>query len=413
LAETVGSVTGRIVTPSGILEDGTVRLDGDRILTVGRARRGARGALALEMPGCLVYPGWINLHVHGALGADFTDPDPEAPAAIARYLAGQGWAAYLATYLSSPLDALSRALAHVGADPSGCGAEAIGVHLEGPFLNPRRRGSHPREALVAPSVALLSRLLDCVPAGLKAMVTLAPELPGAAELIAALRARGAIPALGHSAATYDECRQAIAAGMRHAVHLFNASGPLHHREPGAPGAFLTSHETTCEVIPDLVHLHPAVLELILAARGADGAVVVTDSIAPTGLGDGEWRWAGRTVHVSGARACLDDGTVAGSVLETPRMLEVLRGAGVAPERLARLLSAHPARALGLAHERGAIEPGKRADLTVVSPEDRPVLTIAGGRAVWRAQRAKRAGVAPAMRVRCAASEWTGGGRTGA
>ena len=381
----MSKIRGRVVTPDGVLEGAVVTLTGGRVAQVEVPRAPvAHSHDVLELPEHLIYPGWYNLHVHGAGGLDFSDDDAHAPGAIAAYLASQGWAGFLATYLARPRARLLDALAHlrrsVANDQPGR-ATALGVHFEGPFLNPEKKGSHRREDLVEPSEEVLAGMLDAVPAGLKALVTFAPELPGADRLHAALAARGGVASIGHSQATYAQARGAIDRGVLHAVHLFNAMSPLNHREPGVPGAFLTAHDTTCEVIPDLVHLHPAVLKLIIEARGADGAVLVTDSIAPTGLGEGSFDWAGRTVHVSGGKATLDDGTVAGSVLETQRMVSILSDLGVPPHLIARMTSRHPARALGLT-DRGALAPGQVADVTVLGPDHRPALTLVAGRVAF-------------------------------
>ena len=375
------------MTPDGVRDGAVVTLAGDRIASIEVPRAAVAAAPdLLDLPDHHIYPGWINLHVHGARGLDFSDDDAAAPGTIATYLASQGWAGFLATYLATPTSALLDALAHLGrmVEQVGSRAAALGVHFEGPFLNPERKGSHRREDLAEPSAELLDELLSAVPPGLKPMLTFAPELPGADRLIAAAHARGAVTSLGHSQATHAQATRAILMGVRHAVHLFNASSPLHHREPGVPGAFLTTPGTTCELIPDLIHLHPAILKLAIAARGEDGVVLVTDSIAPTGLGEGTHRWAGRDVHVAGGKATLSDGTVAGSVLETPRMLAILAELGVTPVQLARMASTHPARALGLA-DRGALEPGRVADMTVIGPDLKPALTVVQGRAVFAAE----------------------------
>ncbi|MBI4863345.1 MAG: N-acetylglucosamine-6-phosphate deacetylase, partial [Candidatus Riflebacteria bacterium] len=388
MGRTFGSVRGRIVVPGGELDGAVVHLAGGRIERIERPGAPVPPAPGrLDLPGCRVYPGWINLHVHGAMGRDFIDPEAGAAEAIARYLATQGFSGFLATYMTCSKEALGRALGHLATLVAARRPDVsapLGVHLEGPFLDPAKKGSQPEEHLAPPSVELLDALLANVPDGLKVLMTLAPELPGADRVVDALLARGAVPAIGHTQATYARTMEAIRRGARHAVHLLNAMRPLHHREPGVVGAFLTTPGTTVEIIPDLVHLHPAIVRLVMALRGPDGVVLATDSIAPTGLGEGERLWAGRTVRVRGGRATLRDGTMAGSVLETARMLANLRELGVKAPDVARMLSTNPARVLGLGAERGEIAEGKRTDLTVVDGDDRVTLVVSDGHAVWAA-----------------------------
>jgi N-acetylglucosamine-6-phosphate deacetylase len=378
----IEELRGRIVLASGVLEGGIVRLHGDRIVSIDPARAPfLDGPGRVDTQGCYVYPGFLNLHVHGAVGRDFADQKPDSPGILGTYLAGQGYTGFLATYVSSPLPSLTTALAHLTRAVDACLPDmegVLGVHLEGPFLNPDRRGAHRLEDLVTPSVEALGSLLAPVPAGVATLVTIAPELPGASAVIDLLRCRGAIPAFGHSTATCSQTVGAIRRGVRHAVHLFNAMEPFHHREPGAPGAFLTTPGTTVEVIPDLVHLHEVTLRLVLAARGVEGVVVSTDSIPPTGLGEGTFSWLGRTVTVKGERASLPDGTLAGSVLGTARMLEVLSDLGLAPPQIAQVVATNPARAIGLDRRIGSIAPGLQADFTVVDPAGRPAMIVRRG-----------------------------------
>jgi N-acetylglucosamine-6-phosphate deacetylase len=261
------------------------------------------------------------------------------------------------------------------------GATALGFHLEGPFVNPKRRGAFPATWLRPPDVRELRELLEAGGGHVRYM-TLAPELPGADEVIDALRAAGVVAALGHSDASYEEAIAAFDRGVGHVTHCYNAMRPFEHRDPGCLGAALTSDGVTAELIFDGAHVRPPAAELLLRAKGMDGVVLVTDAVDQTGLEPGAEGAAGARLSPQGAAVVLPDGTIAGSMAT---MDVVLRNAvqwlGLGLHEAVRLASTNPARVLGLAGRKGALVPGADADLVVLDEALRVVETYVGGELV--------------------------------
>jgi len=267
----------RVLTPAEELADAWVAVAEGRIAEVGDGEPPQAGEV---VSGAVVAPGFLDLHVHGGGGDDFMSGDAAACERAARFHARHGTTGLLATTMSASREALLGALRAIAAaaDPI-----ILGAHLEGPWLSEKRRGAQPAEHLRAPDPGELAALLG---AGPLRMVSLAPELPGALDAVAAIAAAGAVPALAHTDATYEEAVAAIEAGARHAVHVFNGMRPLHHREPGVLGAVLEAG-VTCELILDGNHVHPAAARLLHRLKGADETVLITDAIAATGMPDGE------------------------------------------------------------------------------------------------------------------------------
>jgi N-acetylglucosamine-6-phosphate deacetylase len=345
----------------GALQRATLTIRGRRLEEVARCERPSGGA---EPISGLILPGFVDLHVHGGAGADFMDASPEAVRAVTTFHARHGTVALAATTLSAPsseVDAAIRAVATAHRN-GRAGARLVGIHLEGPYLNPSRCGAHDPSALRPPDAEELASWLG--EAGdLPVMMTLAPELPGALDLISAFR-RQAIFALGHSEASFEQASEALAHGARHATHLFNAMAPLHHRCPGLPGAVFASSSATAELIADGVHLHPAVVAL--AARALPGrAVLVTDAMRACGMPEGVFSLHRHRVTVFEGAARLADGTLAGSMLTMARALRnAVQQAGLPLEQAAEMASGTPARILGLTRS-GRIAPGCDADLVVL------------------------------------------------
>jgi N-acetylglucosamine-6-phosphate deacetylase len=374
----------RVVTPAGVIA-GEVAIRDGAIASVGPARGPAHDLV--DFGNQWILPGLIDVHVHGGGGAQVNGGDPAAVAAVARFHARHGTTGLLATTVSAGVEELEASLGAIAACAGrggvDGGAEVLGGHLEGPFVSPARPGAMDAMTFRAPDRELLARLLD---AGPVRVMTLAPELPGAMELVRALAARGAVASLGHSDADAAQARAAIAAGARSATHVFNAMGPLHHREPGILGAVLDAPEVACELICDGVHVAPESMRLVLAAKGAGGVVLVTDAIAAAGMPDGSYRLGTRSVHVVGGRATLPGSDVlAGSTLTIDAAVRgAVRLLGVSVEVAAVMASGNPARLLGLAGRKGAIAIGMDADVTVLDEGLRASATLVGGEWAYRA-----------------------------
>jgi N-acetylglucosamine-6-phosphate deacetylase len=360
---------------------------GAKIAAVGpRARARARGARAgrLDLDGYTLAPGFVDLHTHGAAGVDFADASPEDfERAMGHYLA-HGVTAILASVYPS---AWKRSLAVLeglsAAIRSGRGrGVALGIHLEGPFVSPRKPGALPARHFRAPSARDAARLLDAG-GGLVRTVTLAPELRGARELLGLLARRGVVAAFGHSDAGYAATRAALDEGVRYATHLFNAMNGLHHRAPGAVAALLEDPRVSVEVIADGHHVAAPALRLVNALKPPDKVILVSDSVAPCGLADGAYRFAGRRVLLRGGAVTLGDGRFAGSALTLDRAVRYQVEEAGAPLALAvRFATENPARAAGLARSRGAIGAGKRADLVLLDRELRVKATLLAGELVY-------------------------------
>jgi len=389
---------GPLVLGAELLEAGAVLIAGGLVRWSGpRAQLpdGARAGREVNLsPGeGTLLPGLVDLHVHGAAGADAADASAAALETLCRAHAAHGTTALCPTVLTGAPERMLAALAQIrraaeGADQLG-GARILGAHLEGPFFNPARAGAQPPEHLRRPDPALLEELLAAGGAALR-IVSLAPELPGALALVERLVERGVIAALGHTDATYAQARAAIDAGCTLATHTFNAMRPLGHREPGVVGAVLDDDRVTAEVIADGVHVSAPVLRLLWRLKGPGRLCLVTDCTAALEAGPGQARLGDRPVRVQDGAVRLPDGRLAGSCLTLERAvdnLQRLAGAGLPGASLAA--SAVPARLLGLPPPLSA---GSPADLVLLPPardgearspgqHPRPLAVLVGGAVV--------------------------------
>ena len=369
--------TGTIHRPAVVLEDG-------RIASVFSCEEAElpRDAEIWNFPGATLAPAFLDVHIHGAAGYDVMDAAPEFPAAMGRLLASRGAGAYLATTVTAPLDRTLKAvnaLAKVIAQGPVAGqARPIGIHLEGPFLSHAKRGVQPEEHLLEPNIATFDRLFEAAEGRVR-LITLAPELPGAAELTAHACRRGVRVSVGHSNATAAETRAAIAAGATSATHTFNAMRPLDHREPGILGVTLTDERLYAELICDGIHTAPEMVRLWWRAKGAERAILVTDGISATGMPDGEFFLGGFAVQVAGGRATAR-GVLAGSVLTLDRaLLNFLQFTGARVEQGLRLLTANPFAMLGIGD--GALTVGQPASLVAVGADGRLMASVVNGERV--------------------------------
>ncbi len=335
---------------------------------------------ALGGPGATITPGLVDIQVNGAFGQDLSNPAADV-AAVGAGLSQFGVTAYLACVITSPVERYGPCLDHLAGamrtPPTG--ARLLGVHLEGPFLSPRRAGTHTPEWLIAPSAPLVETWLERAPVRL---VTLAPELPGAIDLIRELVARGVIVAMGHTDATWDDAAAAAAAGARLGTHLFNAMRPLHHREPGAVG-FLLASDLAVSVVAEGHHVDSRILGLVGRLKSPDRLVVVTDALAGLGMPPGRFKLAGVEIVSDGTIGRRTDGTLSGSLSGLDRSISVLIDAGISAEDAIRAATINPARVLGLEATIGRVAVGRVADLVVFEADWTVDVTIVGGRVAYR------------------------------
>jgi N-acetylglucosamine-6-phosphate deacetylase len=366
----------RILTPLEEIRDAVVVIEDGRITAVGHRDelQLPSGSTEYAAPGMTLIPGFVDLHIHGAGGHDVMEATPEALAAVATAAARAGTTSLVAATVTAPLDATCRSLDGMARFIAGVEnqpphpqprAEFLGIHLEGPFISRARRGVHPLESIAAPSVEILDRLLEAA-RGTVRILTLAPERPGALELIEYAASKGLLVALGHTDATYEEARAAIAHGARHAVHVFNAMRPFSHRETGVLGAVLTDPSVTAEVIADGVHVDDAALRILLATKGAARVLLVSDGTAATGMPDGSYHLGTLDVIVNDGVCRNREGRLAGSTLTLDRALRRMVALGVPLLEAVQMATLHPARRLGLAGRKGVIAAGADADLVLLT-----------------------------------------------
>jgi len=374
-----------VYTPDTVIERGAVLVERGLIIAAGPSGDVPcrAGADELDAAGLILAPGFIDLQVNGAFGDDFTD-DPAVIWRVAGKLPRYGVTSFLPTIITSPLEkvAAGRKIVTAGRPAGFRGARPLGLHVEGPFLNPQKKGAHNPGYLRLPDAAAVA---DWSPETGVRLVTLAPELPGALDAIAALSSRGVLVSEGHTMATYEQAEAGFDAGARYGTHLFNAMPGLGHRHPGLPGALLTDDRTIVGFIADLVHTHPSVLTLVWRALGAARLNLVTDAMAALGMPAGTHLLGDFAVTVDATSARLADGTLAGSILSLDQALRnLIDVTGCSLAEALPTVTTTPAKALRLDGERGRIEPGCVADMVLLSRDLRVRATICEGEVVYRA-----------------------------
>jgi len=377
----------RLATPNELLAPGYVVVDGDRVLDVGQGLP-PRAVERVDLGDRLIVPGYVDVHVHGGAGAQVNAGGQDEVLAsvrrLARFHAAHGTTSLLATTVSDSREALRAAvqgIAGVTRDAPVEGAQVLGCHLEGPFLASEYAGAQDPGWLRPPDPSEMEDLLAAGEGTIR-LVTLAPELPGANELIDLCRRAGVTVSLGHSAADYETARGAFDAGVRHVTHLFNAMTPVHHRRPGAAIAAIADERVTLELIADGLHVHFAVLASV-ACLAPERIVLVSDATAAAGLGPGRHRLGGADVEVLDGRVTLagDRSTLAGSVLTLELAVANLVSQGGVPLLTAlRAATLTPARAIG-ASRKGRLVQGTDADVAVLDPDLSVAATVANGRVV--------------------------------
>lgn len=372
-----------LYTPETILENAAVLVEGGRITAVDTASAlpCPAGARVIDAAGLLLVPGFIELQFNGGFGDDFTD-DPTTIWRVAEALPRYGVTAFLPTIITSPPEKVALGQQVVTQHrPAGFrGAEPLGLHVEGPFLNPQKKGAHNPAYLRLPDLAAVA---GWSPETGVRLVSLAPELPGALDVIRALAGRGVLVSAAHSMATYDQARAGFDAGIRYGTHLFNAMPALGHRDPGLPGALLADDRVTVGMIVDGIHVHPAMVALAWRVLGPGRLNLVTDAMAALGMAPGVHRLGDFEVTVDESSARLADGTLAGSILALDQALRnLIAFTGCALRDALATVTTTPARALGLAHERGRIAPGYVADLVLLTSDLRVRAAMVAGEVAY-------------------------------
>jgi N-acetylglucosamine-6-phosphate deacetylase len=364
-------------------KDIDIILEGDKILNIVPRGKYPDGEV-VDVKGHYVCPGFMDIHIHGAMGRDVIEGQVDALQEIAYFLAQHGTTAFLATTITAhPREIRNslRAIAQaVGKDVEG--AQILGAHLEGPFINPKAKGAHMEEYILPATrdgfIELVGGYEDVIK-----LVTLSPELEGADELVKYLAGKGIVVSMGHTTASYEQCVAGFEWGIRHVTHLYNAMTPLKHREPGAVGAALDNETVTLELITDLIHVHPAALKLAVHVKGPEMVALITDAMAATGLGDGEYALGGQSVVVKEGVARLkgNPGNLAGSTLTQDQALRNLVSIGVPLKDCVSMLTEVPARILGLGYKKGKIKKGFDADLAILDQNLQVAMVYARGNRV--------------------------------
>jgi N-acetylglucosamine-6-phosphate deacetylase len=320
-------------------------------------------------PDYQVIPGAIDIHIHGASNSDAMDATHDALSTMAKTLPKEGTTSFLATTMTQSTQAIESALLNAGKyieNQTQENAEIVGVHLEGPFISPARKGAQPEDYIVDPDVTLFKRWQEMAENQIK-LVTLAPEQPNGLDLAAHLRGTGVVASIGHSDATYDQIDEAIQAGTTHVTHLYNGMRGLHHREPGVLGAAYLRDELYVELIADGIHCRPEMIKLAYNQITSERMILITDSLRAKWLEKGTYDLGGQPVNVDETKATLSDGTLAGSILKMNDAIKnTMKYTGCSMTDIIKMTAENPAKQLRIFDRKGSIQVGKDADLVILN-----------------------------------------------
>jgi N-acetylglucosamine-6-phosphate deacetylase len=388
----------RLYTPQEVIENPLLFVEDGLISGVStRAQREIPGNarvinLADELGDVILAPGFVDIHMHGGAGVDVMRATLAELPRLGKFLTTHGVTGYFPTTVAAPLDQTCAALERLAyvieaaqnlpaSNGDSAQSRPLGIHLEGPFLSHKRRGVHPPEFLAEPTLAIFERLWQAARGHVR-MLTIAPELPGALEVIAEASRRKVCVSIGHSDATLDAARAGVRAGARHATHTFNAMRPLDHRDPGILGEVLVNGHLSADIIADGIHVAPEVVQLFLRAKGIEQSVLITDATAAAGMPDGTYQLGPIQVEVKDGR-CTMDGKLAGSVLTMDRAVRnVTQFGGWSLKDSVRAATLNPANAVGLA-QHGKLVPGAEANIVVLGLSGEVLKTFVHGRPAGR------------------------------
>jgi N-acetylglucosamine-6-phosphate deacetylase len=372
----------RLLRGNEIVEYPRITVEDGRITSILSRETGTAGD---SYPDATLVPAYVNIHVHGAVGHDVMEGTPHALQAVGAALAGHGVGAYYPTTVTSSTEETLRALDMIAGvierEPSANAAVPLGIHLEGPFLSPAKRGAHTEALLVQPSISLFDRFWQAARGHIR-ILTIAPELPTALDLIEHANRLGVVCSLGHSNATLVQAEAGARAGARSATHTFNAMRSLDHRDPGIAAYVLDDDALFAEIICDGIHVDPAMVRLFFKAKGLEKSVLITDGMSATGMPDGKYKLGDLDVEVAHGRCTTagSPGVLAGSVLtmdHAVRNFSVFTGTNIAVG--AQLAARNPARLMGLDRDWGCLEEGREANLVALSPDGQTVQSFRAGR----------------------------------
>ena len=367
---------GKVVLPDGILENVVLAFD-SKICGFTDESQIPENAEVIDADGGFVAPGLVDIHIHGYLGEDTSDGSAEGIFKMANGIMKNGVTSFCPTTMTVSMDEINKALDTVRSlkeeSWSWDGAEILGVNLEGPFINPKKKGAQAETHIKKPDAKFVLGNADII-----SLATMAPEMEGGCEVIKEIRDNSnVVVSVGHTDASFEETLSGIDAGVTHITHLFNAQTPLHHRNPGVVGAALLENVTT-ELIADTFHVHKGLFELLARVKG-DNLVLITDCTRAGGMPDGEYTLGGQPIFVNGVKCLLEDGTIAGSVLKLNDAVKNFSANTNLPFwKAVSAASLNPARAIGVDDRKGSIEPGKDADIIITDDDFNIVKTIIGG-----------------------------------
>lgn len=376
-----GIINGQIITEQGIVTDQALIFDDTIVKIVPIAEVDQYELLEkIDAQGKFVSPGFIDMHVHGCSGFDVMDDEPEALEKISESVLKTGVTAFLPTTMTMEFNKIEKAMARIRSRMTGnAGAEIIGCHMEGPFINEINKGAQDKQYIIAPTFEKIKPYLDVIK-----LITIAPELAADDTFIRDCVQAGIIVSIGHSSATYEEAVQAIEAGVSHMTHTFNALPPLNHRKPGAIVAAMENDQVVCELIVDNVHVHPAMQRLLLKMKGLDNLILITDAIRACMLCDGQYDLGGQMVTVGNGEARLPGGALAGSILFINHALKNFKAnTDLTVEEVVKLVTENPAKHLGIFNKKGSLGIGKDADIVIFNNSFEIFATIVRGKIVYR------------------------------
>ena len=353
--------SGKVFQEDGSFLEQTLYVNAHRL--VDKAEYQDDGEI-IDAEGLLVLPGLVDIHSHGAAGEDFSDGNPEGLKKILQYEKRCGITSYCPTSMTFPKERLRQIFASIKGAQTEEGAKVVGINMEGPFLDPAKKGAHVEKWIAAPDVAFVRELNQDVD-GLVRLVTLAPNMDGAEEFIKEMHEEVCI-SLGHTAADYDCASRAMKLGAHHVTHLYNAMQPFGHRAPGLIGAAMDDPECMVELICDGYHIHPSAIRAAFRLFGPERVILISDSMRATGMENGTYELGGQEVTVKDRKAVLKDGTLAGSATNLYGCMCKAIEFGIPLEQAIMAATANPARSIGIFDRVGSIRIGKQADLLLVS-----------------------------------------------